>query len=249
MVTAKAILEIKKLHVSVEGKTVLSGASLTVAPGEIAVVMGPNGAGKSSLAHVIMGNPEYRVLSGTIELDGEDVLQLPIHERSRRGIFLAFQNPHEVDGLPLMDFLFQIHSTHRGDARLSPRKFRELVFEKCELVGLDVSFLERSLNVGASGGEKKKIEMLQLAILEPKLAILDELDSGLDVDALREVCAALKRLKEKNSNMSLMVITHYHRMLKFLEPDRVHVMCDGKIMRSGSCQLSEEIENRGFKVQ
>jgi len=240
------MLNIKDLHVNIEGKKVLNGVNLEISKNSTHALMGQNGSGKSTLAQTIMGNPIYEVVSGKVTFNGENVLELKPEERSKKGIFLSFQYPSEVSGVSVQSYLRLIYNNSHEE-KLSPVKFRELLFAKSEILGIKKEMLERSLNEGFSGGEKKKMEMLQMLILEPKLAILDEVDSGLDIDALKVVATAVNYLKEKNQT-SILVITHYARILKYLEPDFVHVMQDGQIVQSGDKNLAHELEDKGYKI-
>lgn len=240
------MLNIKDLKVTVEGKKVLNGVNLGISENSIHSLMGQNGSGKSTLAQTIMGNPAYEVTGGKVEFNKQDVLKLKPEERAKLGIFLSFQYPSEVSGVSVQSYLRLLYNNSHEE-RLSPVKFRGHLFEKAEILGIKKEFLTRSLNEGFSGGEKKKMEMLQMLILEPKFAILDEVDSGLDIDALKIVSKAVSYLKEKNK-MSVLVITHYARILKYLEPDLVHIMKDGQIVRSGGKELAHELEEEGYKT-
>lgn len=241
-------LSITNLAVRVEDTPILHDVSLSVAPGEVHAIMGPNGSGKSTLAHVVMGHPSYEVTNGTIAFDGTDITEMAVDERARERIFLAFQYPFEVEGLPLKDFLRTAYNAwYAGtDKQIGIKAFNKLLQEKMDLLKLEPSFIERSLNVGFSGGEKKQAEMLQMAVLEPRLAILDEIDSGLDVDALRRVCASLHAIRKDNPDMAVVIITHYHRILEHVTPDRVHVMQKGNVTRSGEAALALQIESEGY---
>jgi Fe-S cluster assembly ATP-binding protein len=240
------MLDIKDLKVTVEGKKVLNGVDLEISENSIHSLMGQNGSGKSTLAQTIMGNPAYEVTGGKVEFNKQDVLKLKPEERSKLGIFLSFQYPSEVSGVSVQSYLRLLYNNSHEE-RLSPVKFREHLFQKAEILGIKKEMLGRSLNEGFSGGEKKKMEMLQMLILEPMFAILDEVDSGLDIDALKIVSKAVNYLKEKNK-MSVLVITHYARILKYLEPDLVHIMKDGQIVRSGGKELAHELEEKGYKT-
>ncbi len=239
------MLNIKDLKVTVEGKNILNGVSLDISENSIHALMGQNGSGKSTLAQTIMGNPFYKVNLGQILFEGKDILDDRPEERSKNGIFLSFQYPSEVSGVRISSYLRLIYNNSHKD-KLSPVKFRGLLEEKIKLLGIKDEMLHRSLNEGFSGGEKKKMEMLQMLLIEPKLAILDEVDSGLDVDALKMVSGAVNYLKEKN-NMAVLVITHYARILKYLEPDYVHIMDEGRIIKSGDKKLAQEIEENGYQ--
>ncbi len=241
-----ALLSVSDLSVSVEDGQILHDVNLTVDRGSANVLMGPNGAGKSTLGHVIMGDGAYTVDSGAIAFDGEDVTALSADKRSLAGIFLSFQAPVEIPGVPLYSFLRSI-TQKRPELKMSARKFRQRVRELCESLDMDPSYLTRELNVGFSGGEKKKVEMLQLLLLEPKLAILDETDSGLDVDALGVVSRGIQRFREECDG-ALLVITHNTRILERLAVDRVHVMVDGTIVAHGGGDLVERIDAEGFEA-
>lgn len=241
------MLEIKNLSVEINNKTILNDLNLKVNEGEIHALMGPNGSGKSTLANVLMGNSAYEVKSGSIKFLNKDVLKMSPDERSKSGIFLAFQYPLEIPGVSFGSFLRMAVNAHRGEKeQLSVHRFRQLVREKAAMLKVDASFIDRNLNEGFSGGEKKKAEILQLALLNPKLAILDETDSGLDVDALKIVFNGLKKLKEDNPGMSIIIVTHYNRVLEYLTPDKVHVISKGKIVKEGGIELVKEIEKKGY---
>lgn len=245
----KSLLAIKNLKVSVEDKAILKGIDLTIEPGQFHVIMGPNGSGKSSLSYTLMGHPRYTVTDGTISFDDQDITTLSPDKRAQLGIFLAMQHPLEVEGVALKDFLRQAYNAlYDGTPRQKRLKeFAEHLIAKLRLLGMDSDFAERSINVGFSGGEKKRAEMLQLAVLEPKLVILDEIDSGLDVDALKTVCNALNQVKAANPSMAILLITHYTRILNHLQPEFVHVMQDGMLVASGGPELAHQIELEGFK--
>ncbi len=237
------LLEVKNLHVSVGDKPILAGFNLQASAGEIHAVMGPNGVGKSTLAAILTGHPAFRVDKGEVKFNGEDVLSLPIHERARKGIFLAFQHPIAVPGLKISEYLKNLYSVHKG-VEISVRDFRKLMNERLAEVGLNKAVLSRDLNEGFSGGEKKRFELLQLALIEPKLAILDEIDSGLDVDALNAVRMIVERLRAKGT--LVLVITHYKRLLDEVRPDKVHLLLDGAIRQVGDSQLADAIDARGY---
>ncbi len=243
-----SLLSIADLHVSIDEKEVVRGLSLTMANGEVHALMGPNGSGKSSLVNALMGNPRYVITSGTVTFDGKDLLALPPHERAMAGLFLAFQYPREIAGVTLRNFLFAAHkaqATARKETPLSLLQFRDLLTERMKQLSIDPEFAERSLNQGFSGGEKKKAEVLQMDVLRPRLALLDETDSGLDVDALKIVAEGVQALR--SPNFSALVVTHYARILQYLKPDRVHVMVAGKIVESGGAELAEKLEKDGYK--
>ncbi len=238
-----ALLEIRDLRAGIEGREILKGLSLTINAGEIHAIMGPNGSGKSTLANVLMGNPAYEVTGGDILFKGESVLELSPDERARKGLFLAFQYPVPIPGVTLVNFLRQAVNAVRGE-EVPIREFREKLFSKMELLKVDQDFARRYVNDGFSGGEKKRAEMLQMAVLEPAMAILDETDSGLDIDALRTVADAVNKLM--NPQMGLLLITHYQRLLNHIRPHFVHVLVDGRIVRSGGPELAEYLEARGY---
>ncbi|MBL4587784.1 Fe-S cluster assembly ATPase SufC [Candidatus Babeliales bacterium] len=242
------LLQIKNVHVSVEENEILKGVSLEVFPGEIHAIMGPNGSGKSTLTYTLMGHPRYTLTAGEMLFDGTSITDLTVDARARMGIFLAFQYPYEVEGVPLKDFLRQAYNTwYAGtEKQIGLKAFKKLLEEKMSLLGVSSEFVERPVNVGCSGGEKKRIEMLQMAILQPRLVILDEIDSGLDIDALRVVCDALKVILKQNSETAVVLITHYKRILEHVTPDYVHIMQQGKIVRSGDKSLVDEIESKGY---
>lgn len=238
-------LEIKNLHVSIEGKEIVKGLDLEVKTGEIHAIMGPNGSGKSTLAYSLMGHPRYEVDEGFVELDGTDILELEPDERSRAGLFLAFQYPMEVAGVTVANFLRTAVNSHLGEGNeMSVMDFAKKLREKMELLEMDPTFANRYLNEGFSGGEKKRNEILQLAMLEPKFAIMDETDSGLDIDALQIVSNGVNAIK--GPNMGVVVITHYSRILRYLQPDYVHILMDGRIVRSGGKDLAEALEEKGY---
>ena len=241
------MLSIKDLKVSIEDKSILKGINLEVKPGEVHAIMGPNGSGKSTLAHVLAGRDEYEVEEGSITFDGEDLLELEVDERARAGIFLAFQYPVEIPGVSTASFLKNSVNAIRegqGKPELSAAEMLKLMREKVGLVGMDQKLLQRSLNEGFSGGEKKRCEMLQMAMLEPKLAILDETDSGLDIDALRTVSDAVNQLRSQDR--AFVIVTHYQRLLDYIVPDFVHVLFDGRIVKSGGKELALTLEEKGY---
>ena len=246
--TTMNILEIKDLHVAIEdGKEILNGLDLTVKAGEVHAIMGPNGSGKSTLAYVLAGKEGYEVTDGKVFYEGEDLLALDPDERAVRGIFLAFQYPYEIPGVATMTFLRTALNSlrkRRGEEELSTPEFLRLVREKAKDLGIDQEILKRAVNVGFSGGEKKRNEILQMALLQPKLCVLDETDSGLDIDALKIVADGVNKLRSKKR--AIVVITHYQRLLNHIVPDIVHVMAKGKIVRSGGPELAHELEARGY---
>lgn len=243
-------LVIKNLHVSVENQLILNGLNLEIPQGQIHAIMGPNGTGKSTLAYTLMGHPRYKVDNGSIKLNGTNLLNLSPEERSKLGVFLAFQYPVAIPGVTVANFLRTAMNAHRKasnseDKGISIPEFRKQMLEKMALLEMDPGMAARYLNDGFSGGEKKRVEILQMAMLEPRIAILDETDSGLDIDALRIVSEGINTLK--NSNLGILVITHYQRILNYLKPDVVHVMADGKILHSGGPELALKLEEEGYE--
>ena len=241
------MLTIKNLHACVEGREILKGVDLCIRDGEVHVLMGPNGSGKSTLSNVLVGNPKYEVTEGSIVFNGKDLLALSPEDRSHEGIFMSFQAPIEIPGVSMTNFMRAAVNAKRkyfGQEPLSATDFRRLLREKRELVGLDAHFMSRGVNEGFSGGERKRNEIFQMAVLEPTFSILDETDSGLDVDALRIVAEGFNQLRTPLT--SAMVITHYQRMLDYLKPDFVHVLVDGRIVKEGTAQLGYDIEEKGF---
>ena len=238
-------LIIKDLHINVDEKEIVKGINLEIKEGEIAALMGPNGSGKSSLANVIMGNPKYKVTKGSISYKGKNVLELKVNERAKLGLFLSFQYPFEVPGLSVSNFLRTAYIS-LNNKKISVIEFKKLLEEKMNLLKMDKSFSTRYLNEGFSGGEKKRMEILQMAVLNPKLAIIDEVDSGADIDSLKIMANGIKILNKEN-NMSTLIITHYNRILKYIKPDKVYIMMDGKIVDSGDHELANEIEEKGYK--
>lgn len=242
------MLQIRNLHVSVEGKPILKGLSLSIELGEIHAIMGPNGAGKSTLAAVLAGKEGYEVTEGEVLLEGQDLLSLGPEERSHAGVFLAFQYPVEIPGVSMVQFLRAALNAHRAARGLDPidtAELMRLLREKSTLLKLDPAFLTRSVNEGFSGGERKRAEIFQMAILNPRLAILDETDSGLDIDALRIVAEAVMNLRRPDN--AFLVITHYHRILQYLIPNFVHILVDGRIVRTGGPELAVELEEKGYE--
>lgn len=241
------MLKIKDLHASVEGKEILRGLNLEVKPGEVHAIMGPNGSGKSTLSQVLAGREDYTIDSGSVEWLGQDLLEMAIEDRARSGLFLAFQYPIEIPGVSNAYFLrTAVNAIRReqGQPELDAIDFLKLVKEEMKVVGMREEFLHRSVNEGFSGGEKKRNEVLQMSMLQPKLAILDETDSGLDIDALRVVSEGVNRLR--SPDRSMVVITHYQRLLDYIVPDVVHVLAEGRIVRTGDASLAKELEERGY---
>jgi len=241
------MLEIKNLHASVDNKEILKGINLVVKPGEVHAIMGPNGAGKSTLASIVAGKDEFEVTKGEVLLDGQDLADDAPEERAHKGIFLSFQYPVEIPGVTVTNFMkTAINESRkaRGQEDMPANEMLKMIKEKAELLEIDRKFLSRSLNEGFSGGEKKRNEIFQMAMLEPKVAILDETDSGLDIDALRIVAAGVNKLRSKDN--AVVVITHYQRLLDYIVPDFVHVLYDGKIVKSGDASLALELEEKGY---
>jgi Fe-S cluster assembly ATP-binding protein len=241
------MLKISNLHASIEGKEILKGIDLEIKPGEIHAIMGPNGSGKSTLSQVLAGNENFEVTEGTVFYQGEDLLEKETTDRALDGIFLAFQYPVEIPGISNEEFMRQAVNAgrkHRGESELDAFDFASVAKGKIDLLELKADLLERSLNVGFSGGEKKRNEIFQMAMLEPKLAILDETDSGLDIDALRVVAHGVNSLR--SADRSFLVITHYQRLLEYIVPDHVHVLSDGRIVKSGGKELALELEEKGY---
>jgi Fe-S cluster assembly ATP-binding protein len=241
------MLSVRGLHAGVEGKEILRGIDLEVLPGEVHAVMGPNGSGKSTLAQVLAGHPAFTVTRGEVIYQGRNLLEMPPEERAREGVFLAFQYPVEIPGVANAQFLKAAVNevrTHRGLEELDAMEFLDLLKEKLALVDMDPSFMSRPVNEGFSGGEKKRNEILQMALLEPRLAILDETDSGLDIDALKTVAGGINRLRRPDNGIIL--VTHYQRVLGYVTPDRVHVLSGGRIVKSGGKELALMLEARGY---
>jgi Fe-S cluster assembly ATP-binding protein len=241
------MLKIKDLKATIEGKLIINGINLEVNPGEVHAIMGPNGAGKSTLANIIAGREEYEVTGGEITLDGEDIADLDPEERAHRGVFLSFQYPVEIPGVSVTNFMkAAINETRKAQGKddMTAKDMLKMIREKSEMLEIDRKFLSRSLNEGFSGGEKKRNEIFQMAMLEPKLAILDETDSGLDIDALRIVANGVNKLKNKDN--ATIVITHYQRLLDYIVPDFVHVLYEGRIVKSGGKELALKLEKHGY---
>lgn len=240
-----SVLEVKDLHAGVDGKKILRGLNLTVRSGEVHAIMGPNGSGKSTLSNVLMGHPRYEVYSGDVLLDGESILELRPHERAQRGLFLGFQYPQEVPGVKMGSFLNVAFKRMHPEEQMEVPQFFQYVDERMNLLSLDASFGGRYLNDGFSGGEKKRAEVLQMLVLRPKIAILDESDSGLDIDALRIVAEAINNYAGPDNGVLL--ITHYQRLLDYVTPQFIHVMVDGKVVKSGGSDLAAKLEELGYK--
>jgi Fe-S cluster assembly ATP-binding protein len=241
-------LEIDDLHVSVEDREILRGLSLAVGAGELHALMGPNGSGKSTLANTLLGNPAYEVTAGRILLGGEDITRLPTDERAARGLFLGFQHPEEIPGVSVFNFLRQALARRKGIEDFSILEVRMQLMAWTERLGMDDQFQERYLNEGFSGGEKKRNEVLQMALMEPEVAVLDETDSGLDIDALREVAHGIQIVRDERPRLGILLITHYQRILDHLVPDVVHVLVDGRIARTGGPDLAATVEAGGFEA-
>ncbi|MBY0221868.1 Fe-S cluster assembly ATPase SufC [Mammaliicoccus sciuri] len=240
-----ATLEIKDLHVEIDGKEILKGVTLTINTNEIHAIMGPNGTGKSTLASAIMGHPKYEVTSGSVTIDGEDVLEMEVDERAKAGLFLAMQYPSEITGVTNADFLRSgINARREEGDEISLMKFIRELDSKMEFLEMDEDMATRYLNEGFSGGEKKRNEILQLMMLKPKFAILDEIDSGLDIDALKVVSNGINEMR--GEGFGCLIITHYQRLLNYIEPDHVHVMMQGKVVKSGGPELAAKLESQGY---
>jgi Fe-S cluster assembly ATP-binding protein len=241
------MIKIKNLHTEIDGNEILKGLDLNIGDGEVHAIMGPNGAGKSTLSYVLAGRDDYEVTNGAVELDGEDILEMEPDERAAAGLFLAFQYPVEIPGVQMTTFLkTAINSVRkaRGQEELDAIGLLKLMKTKCKELGISEEMMKRAVNVGFSGGEKKRNEVLQMAMLEPKFAVLDETDSGLDIDALKIVADGVNALRAQNR--SFLVITHYQRLLDYIKPDYVHVLADGKIVKSGDASLALELEEKGY---
>jgi Fe-S cluster assembly ATP-binding protein len=241
------VLEIRDLHATVDGKEILRGINLTINKGEIHAIMGPNGSGKSTLAKILAGHPAYEVTKGEVLFEGRNLLELAPDERAREGVFLAFQYPVEVPGVSNAQFLrlaYNEKRKHLGEEELDPLEFKDLLAERAKVVEMDAGLMSRSVNEGFSGGEKKRNEILQMAVLEPKLAVLDETDSGLDIDALRIVSEGVNKLRTPEN--AVVLVTHYQRLLNYIVPDHVHVLYKGRIVRTGGKELALELEEKGY---
>lgn len=244
-----AELKIENLHVEIDGKEILKGVNLTIKQGEIHALMGPNGSGKSTLSFAIMGHPKYIITKGKVTMDGKNVLEMGVDERAKAGLFLSFQYPSEITGVTLANFMRAAYNEIKfggQDKKIGVLDFMKLLYSKMELLKMNKDFAKRHLNVGFSGGEKKRTEILQMAVLEPKFAILDETDSGLDVDALRVVADGVQHLM--GPSLGVIIITHYQRILHHIKPDFVHILYKGQIIKSGSYKLAEEVEKTGYKA-
>ena len=241
------MLQIANLKATVDGKEILKGLNIEIKPGEVHAIMGPNGSGKSTLSNVLAGRENYEATDGTVKFEGKDLLSLAPEDRAREGIFLAFQYPVEIPGVSNLEFLktaLECHHTHQKKPLLSAVEFMKLARKKCELVDLDTSFLKRGVNEGFSGGEKKRNEIMQMLMLEPTLCLLDETDSGLDIDALKVVADGINALR--SPDRSFILITHYQRLLDYVQPDFVHVLADGQIVKSGGSELALKLEDKGY---
>ncbi|BBC71496.1 ABC transporter ATP-binding protein [Altererythrobacter sp. B11] len=244
------MLKIENLHAEIDGKKILNGLTLEVGAGEVHAIMGPNGAGKSTLAYVLGGRPGYEITEGSVSFDGQDLLELEAHERAAAGLFLGFQYPVEIPGVSNVQFLREALNSQRkarGEEPLSGGEFLKLAKEKAGLLKLDMDMLKRNVNVGFSGGEKKRAEMVQMGILDPKFAVLDETDSGLDIDALRVVGEGINAIMRSPSK-AVLLITHYQRLLDYVQPDLVHVLAKGRIVKTGGPELAHELEREGYEA-
>ncbi|MGQ7249961.1 Fe-S cluster assembly ATPase SufC [Halomonas sp. V046] len=241
------MLEVKDLHVTVEGSEILKGLTLTINAGEVHAIMGPNGAGKSTLSAVIAGKDGYEVTGGSITFEGRDVLEMEIEERAQAGLLLGFQYPVEIPGVKniyLLKAALNAQRTARGEGEMPAPEFMKLIKEKVAFMKMDTSFLQRAVNQGFSGGEKKRNEILQMLVLQPKLAMLDEIDSGLDIDAMKVVADGVNSLRAEERG--ILLVTHYQRLLDYIVPDKVHVLVDGRIVKTGGAELARELESRGY---
>ncbi len=248
MSDAAPVLEVDGLHASVEGREILRGISLEVPAGRLHALMGPNGSGKSTLANVLLGNPAYEVTAGAVRLHGDDITALDPAARAARGLFLGFQHPEEIPGVSPLNFLRQAMSTRLGIDDYSVLEVRLKIIEWAAKLGMDTRFIERYLNEGFSGGERKRNELLQMALLRPDVAVLDETDSGLDIDALKAVAHGIDVVRAERPELAILLITHYHRILDHLPPDVVHILVDGRIVETGGPELAREVERAGFDV-
>jgi len=245
-----SLLTITDLHVSVANTEIVRGLNLEMNEGEVHAIMGPNGSGKSTLVNALMGHPAYKITGGSVQFRGEDILAMEPHERAQAGLFLAFQYPKEISGVSLRSFLLAAHraqvAAHPEMTRLSPLQFQKVLGAEMEKLHMNPAFADRSINQGFSGGEKKKAEILQMAILKPSLALMDETDSGLDVDALKIVAEGVNRLRSEHVGCSALIVTHYARILDYITPDTVHVMVKGKIVQSGGAEFAHQLEKEGY---
>lgn len=239
------MLKINNLSVQVEQKTILNSCSLAVQKGELHVLMGPNGSGKSSFVQTLMGHPAYEVISGSVEFENQNVVDMPVHKRSKAGLFLSMQQPQEIAGLQVLSFLKEIYTLH-VDTSVSLEVFLEIIRPFLKLVGLPEEMLYRSVNDGFSGGEKKRFELLQMMLLKPKIAMLDEIDSGVDIDGLKLIAQGLLSYRKHYPESSIILVTHYRRILDYIQPDNIHVMVNGRIVQSGSAALIDTIETQGY---
>lgn len=239
------MFSITNVSVSIEEKSIIRDITITVIPGQVHAIMGPNGSGKSTLAYALMGHPRYQIATGTITFNGHDVTTMPVDQRARAGIFLSFQHPYALPGVSVFTFLHEAYNACKN-SKVSVKEFEAIVRAVMEQLAIESSFMHRSLNDGFSGGEKKRFEILQLMILQPKLAILDEIDSGLDVDALKAIAAGIQLAQEQNPQLMCLVITHYQRILSYVIPDVVHVMYKGSLIKSGTAQLAHYIDAQGY---
>jgi Fe-S cluster assembly ATP-binding protein len=242
----EAVLRIDDLRVEVDGTEILSGVTLEVLAGEVHALMGPNGSGKSTLANTLLGNPAYRVTQGSIFLKGEDITELSTNDRAAAGLFLGFQHPEEIPGVSVLNFLRQAMAVRKGIDDFSVLEVRMKLIDWTKRLGMDQRFTERYLNEGFSGGEKKRNEVLQMALMEPDVAVLDETDSGLDIDALRVVSHGIEEVRNDRPHLGILLITHYQRILSYLTPDRVHILLGGKIVESGGPELAQRLDEHGF---
>ena len=239
-------LRIEDLHVEVDGHEILRGVDIALPAGEVHALMGPNGSGKSTLANTLLGNPAYHVTKGRILFQGEDITALPTNERAARGLFLGFQHPEEIGGVSVLNFLRQALAVRKGIDDFSVLEVRMKLIEWTKRLGMDQRFQERYLNEGFSGGEKKRNEVLQMAMMEPEVAVLDETDSGLDIDALRIVAHGIDEVRKDRPQLAILVITHYQRILEYLTPDRVHILLDGRVVESGGPDIARTLDEHGF---
>lgn len=238
-------LQINNISVSVIDKPVLYDISLNISAHAIHAIMGPNGSGKSSLAYALMGHPQYQITAGAVFLNDVDITTMPVHDRAKNGLFLSFQHPCEIPGVSVVSFLKEAYIGITGK-HIAVADFQKLLIARCEQLSIDPSFIARGLNEGFSGGEKKRLELLQLLVLQPKVAILDEIDSGLDIDSLKVVAAGIELARKENPDMSIVLITHYQRILNYIIPDYVHVLCDGRIVSSGDANVARDLEEKGY---